>query len=304
MDRSVNVIQCAAAPTRIQCEEINAKLMLGVGVFGLCMNIVLAVIMSFGAAHPHSHGMLSSVEFDHDVDYHSRDNHHGHSHLHHEHQHRDGCSHSHGNGGADMQRLECASPESEMMEEVVVETTSSNAESICSHERGSQSMNLRAAVLHVFGDCLQSLGVVLAACVIWAGNNSSVGVPSSAHSYYNLADPLLSVLFGVITVYTTLNLFKEVIVILLEQVPPAVEYTVARDALLSVEKVQAVDDLHIWAVGPGFSVLSAHLCTNGCATTSEANAVVEDAECRCRQLGIVHTTIQLKHAADVRNTGA
>lgn len=72
-------------------------------------------------------------------------------------------------------------------------------------------MNVRAALIHVLGDCLQALGVVLAALVMYCGNYVTHHTHSSAHSYYNLADPLLSLLFGVITIFTTKRLIRDVL---------------------------------------------------------------------------------------------
>lgn len=159
------------------------------------------------------------------------------------------------------------------------------------HAHGS--MNVRAALLHVIGDCLQALGVVVAAGVMWAGNVVVHGVSSTAHSYWNLADPMLSLLFGVVTVFTTKRLIKDVMEILMERVPPSVVYNEVVDQLQRVPQVQAVEDLHIWAVGPDFSVLCAKVAVPLSLTTQEAQQVTAELTRRCQASGVQHVTVEL-----------
>ncbi|EKF27749.1 hypothetical protein MOQ_008518 [Trypanosoma cruzi marinkellei] len=288
--RTIMIIWCAGNTNRENCAEIDAELIFFVGVFGLLMNVVLAIILKFGGAHGHSHGLLHSGAHVHGH-HHSLDVSHDHSHE-----------------------------MSQDLEGVVIETecgidSSSHLQLVTSHSEfvnppvgnehsnhcRSESMNLRAAMLHVFGDCIQALGVVVAASVIWFGNIKTQGSARSAHSYYNLADPFFSFLFGVITIYTTRDLFREVVSLLLEEVPASVSYDNVRDALLNLEKVERIDDLHLWSVGPNFHLLSAHLTVAGCSTIRETKELVEEAAGRCKRLGLVHATIQLNHVSRIEN---
>ncbi|ESS70052.1 zinc transporter [Trypanosoma cruzi] len=288
--RTIMILLCAGNKNRKNCDEIDAELIFVVGVFGLLMNVVLAIILRFGGVHGHSHGLLHSGA---DV---------------HEHLHSLDALHDHSH------------EMSQDIESVVIETecgigNSSHFQLVTSHSEfvnpplgdghsyhcGSGSMNLRAAMLHVFGDCIQALGVVVAASIIWFGNLKTQGSARSANSYYNLADPFFSFLFGLITIYTTRDLFKEVVSVLLEEVPASVSYDGVRDALLGVENVERIDDLHMWSVGPNFHLLSAHLTVAGCSTICEAKELVEEAARRCKRLGLAHATIQLNHVSRIEN---
>ena len=77
----------------------------------------------------------------------------------------------------------------------------------------AKSLALNAAFLHALGDSIQSLGVVLAAAVIWVGNLRTWGKATHRHSYYNVADPACSILFALITLWTTKGLFLELVAI-------------------------------------------------------------------------------------------
>jgi zinc transporter 2 len=77
------------------------------------------------------------------------------------------------------------------------------------HGHGHGDVNVRAAFIHVLGDCLQSVGVVVAALVIWIGNQLQFGSPRASRSWWNLADPIASLIFSVITLFTTVQLCKK-----------------------------------------------------------------------------------------------
>eukprot|EP01103_Thecamoeba_quadrilineata_P001883 TRINITY_DN11743_c0_g1_i1.p1 TRINITY_DN11743_c0_g1~~TRINITY_DN11743_c0_g1_i1.p1 ORF type:complete len:105 (-),score=5.70 TRINITY_DN11743_c0_g1_i1:37-351(-) len=66
-----------------------------------------------------------------------------------------------------------------------------------------ENINVKSAFVHVVGDCVQSMGVIFAAVFIWVGNQLTVGSPKSGSTYWILADPIASILFGIITLFTT-----------------------------------------------------------------------------------------------------
>jgi zinc transporter 2 len=154
-------------------------------------------------------------------------------------------------------------------------------------------MNLRGAFLHVIGDCLQSLGVVLAAAIIWIFNNKYHGSPKSNRSYFNIADPCCSILFGVITLFTTINLAKDIFAVLMECTPKGIRHAEVAEALAKVENVLAVDDLHIWSLGSEGAVMSTHLLVRADLSNKQTSALLAKARKVCRKAGIDHTTIQV-----------
>jgi zinc transporter 2 len=160
-------------------------------------------------------------------------------------------------------------------------------------DHGHGNMNLRGAFLHVIGDCLQSLGVVLAAGFIWGMNNRYHNDPASARSYANLADPCCSVLFGVITMFTTINLFRDIFRVLMQCTPRGIDYDKVLSELKEVPNVRAVQDLHLWSLGSEDSVLMAHLVVSGNSEMAVLKKVMKDSESVGKRCKVDHVTIQL-----------
>uniref|UniRef100_A0A8C9ZBK4 Probable proton-coupled zinc antiporter SLC30A3 n=1 Tax=Sander lucioperca TaxID=283035 RepID=A0A8C9ZBK4_SANLU len=113
------------------------------------------------------------------------------------------------------------------------------------HGNGS----VKAAFIHVVGDLVQSVGVLLAATIIhfWPE--------------YKAADPICTFLFSVLVLGTTLPVTKEVFRILMEGVPQGVTFSTVRELLLSVRGVVGVHSLHMWSLNMTHSLLSVHVAT-------------------------------------------
>lgn len=74
-----------------------------------------------------------------------------------------------------------------------------------------KSLNMRAAVLHVIGDALQSVGVIIAGIVIFFNPD------------YSLADPICTLIFSVIVMITTVPIVKDCINVLMEGTPNEID---------------------------------------------------------------------------------
>ncbi|XP_036927470.1 zinc transporter 2-like isoform X2 [Acanthopagrus latus] len=121
------------------------------------------------------------------------------------------------------------------------------------HHHGNASV--RAAFIHVVGDLVQSVGVLLAATIIhfWPE--------------YKVADPICTFLFSVLVVGTTLPITKDVFRILMEGTPQDVNMSAVRELLLSVRGVTAVHSLHMWSLNMTHSLLSVHVAAEEEADT-------------------------------------
>jgi cobalt-zinc-cadmium efflux system protein len=147
----------------------------------------------------------------------------------------------------------------------------------------SHSLNVEAAFRHVFADLLGSVGVVVAAVVILATG-------------WVEADPLVSILIGVLVLVSTGSILRDSTAILLESTPRGIDAGALGQRLASAPGVVEVHDLHVWTITSGFPALSAHVLV----------APGEDCHGRRRELerllrdefGIEHTTLQVDHAVD------
>ncbi|KAM7376246.1 hypothetical protein PAMP_005989 [Pampus punctatissimus] len=119
------------------------------------------------------------------------------------------------------------------------------------HSHGNASV--KAAFIHVVGDLLQSIGVLLAATIIhfWPE--------------YKVADPICTFLFSVLVLGTTLPVTKDVFRILMEATPQNIKLNAVQELLLSVRGVIAAHSLHMWSLNLTHSLLSVHVVTEEAA---------------------------------------
>lgn len=148
---------------------------------------------------------------------------------------------------------------------------------------GKRDINVRGAVLHMFGDGISSAGVIVAAILIRVTGST-------------IWDPLVSVLIGVLILATSFSILRETINLLLEGTPRGLDPDRVAGDLASAEGVRGVHHLHIWALGPSAAALSCHLQV-GDVTLRRAGDILRDVNAMLReQHEIRHTTIQLEAA--------
>lgn len=164
----------------------------------------------------------------------------------------------------------------------------------CGHESG---VAIQAALAHVIGDIVQSLGVCLASLCIWL-HPFDIGVtqtPIGPVSNWNYADPLCTVLFGLIVLHTTKATFLRTINILMGKAPHKVNQTKLVESLQSIPDVTSVHDIHIWSIGSADIYLTAHLVV---INNQPGNTTLEAAMKIARAAGIHHFTFQLEVEMD------
>lgn len=108
------------------------------------------------------------------------------------------------------------------------------------------NLNTRGAFLHVVGDMLGSVGAITAAIVMLATG-------------WYLADPILSAGIGLLILWSSWKLLKESVEVLLESTPAHIDTAGVRAAMIEVEGVSGVHDLHVWTVTSGLIALSSHV---------------------------------------------
>ena len=149
-----------------------------------------------------------------------------------------------------------------------------------------ESLTVKGAYLEVLSDTLASAGVVIAAVVIVATG-------------WMQADALVSIAIALFMVPRTLILLRASLSVLLETAPRDLDLEEVRRALLDVDGVMAVHDLHAWVITSGMASLSAHVEVSDEAYRQDLGAAML-AELRQRaqdRFDIVHTTFQLECTA-------
>jgi cobalt-zinc-cadmium efflux system protein len=155
-----------------------------------------------------------------------------------------------------------------------------NACSLLLLRRGqSQSLNVRGAFLEVLSDFLGAAAVIVAAVVI--------GVTG-----WERADPVASLLIGVLIIPRTWQLLREAGDVLLEGTPKDVDLDEVRRHMLETSGVIDVHDLHAWTITSGVNVLSAHVVVS----SNELGGRVLDhlGGCLADHFDIEHSTFQIE----------
>lgn len=117
------------------------------------------------------------------------------------------------------------------------------------HGHSHGSMNMRALILHVMGDALGNIGVIVTGLIIWLTTWSG--------RFY--LDPAVSLVITFIIFTSALPLVRNTSFILLQGVPHTVSLEEVRDSILKVDGVLSVHELHIWQLSESKIVASVHV---------------------------------------------
>lgn len=150
------------------------------------------------------------------------------------------------------------------------------------HEE-AEDLNVRSAYLHVLGDAISSVGVIVAAALIW-------------FTGWNWLDPLMSIFIGILIIISSWRVLKSSLHILVEGVPEHLSIEKIGQSIASVDGVLDVHDLHVWSICSGHVALSAHVLTADQKIT-DGDGIMAELKARLRKFGVEHTTIQFECAA-------
>ena len=149
------------------------------------------------------------------------------------------------------------------------------------HGEGHKSLNVRSAVLHVIGDALASVGVIVGGVVIyWTG--------------WFVVDPILSGGIGIIILIGSFRVTKEAVHILLEASPKHADAHKVAASINAIDSVKDVHDMHIWSLCSNYLALSTHVSIAEGASRSSHELRQEINDKLQTQFGIFHTTIQIE----------
>ncbi len=145
------------------------------------------------------------------------------------------------------------------------------------------NVNIRAAFLHMAADALGSVGAITAGLVIWLYG-------------WTMIDSIVSVVIAVLIFWGSFPLLIRTVNILLEATPENIDYAEVHDALLEIEHVIEVHDLHIWTITSGIPSLSAHVMLEPrCSDSTHWQDCLKNAQKMLRErFGIVHSTLQFE----------
>jgi len=147
------------------------------------------------------------------------------------------------------------------------------------------SLNMRGAFLEVATDTATSVGVLAAAAVI-------------ATTGFERADPIVSIVIGLVIVPRALRLLRDAANVLLQAVPPGIDLEEIRRHVLALDHVHDMHDLHVYTITSGLPVLTAHVVVDdSCFHDGHAPRMLDTLqECIAGHFDVGHSTFQLELA--------
>ncbi len=143
------------------------------------------------------------------------------------------------------------------------------------------NLNIRGAYLHIVGDALSSIGVVIGGGVI-------------LFTGWYLIDPILSVLISLVIIYGSWSLVTESVNILLESVPAHLNIETVAAEMEKVKGVREAYHIHIWSITSGIYAMSAHVIIDDRLVSTSKETLDSIEALLAERFKIIHSTIQLE----------
>ncbi|NXG68349.1 ZNT3 protein, partial [Baryphthengus martii] len=142
------------------------------------------------------------------------------------------------------------------------------------------STSVRAAFVHVVGDLLQSVGVLVAATIIYFKPQCKI------------ADPISTLFFSVFVLGSTITILRDVFRVLMEGTPRGLAFNAVKETLLGVSGVKGAHDLHLWALTLSHNAVSVHVAVEASA---DPETVLRDVITQLRsKFGFASCTVQVE----------
>lgn len=156
--------------------------------------------------------------------------------------------------------------------------------------RGHSDLNLRTILVHNFGDALSNIAIIVGALVI-------------RYTHAHWIDPLLGLAIGLLVLYSSIGILRDSAHILLEGRPKSAGIEEVARAILSIEHVQEVHDIHIWSLGGSHNALSCHARIPDMHMDECEKILAAIRKKLAEEFQIEHSTVQLERAGLPASSG-
>jgi cobalt-zinc-cadmium efflux system protein len=143
-------------------------------------------------------------------------------------------------------------------------------------------MNIRAAWIHMLGDAMSCVAIIAGAVVIH-------------YTGWQKIDSVLSILIGLMIVWSGWGIIQDSLNILLEGLPKGLALEEVTGGMRGVEGVIDVHDLHIWSLGSQAHALSCHVLIDDVPPSTSEGILRSIKQVLCDRFSINHSTIQFEH---------
>ena len=144
-------------------------------------------------------------------------------------------------------------------------------------------LNMRAVFIHNLGDALSNVAIIGGAWVIHVTGRTII-------------DPVLGFLIAGLVLWSAVGIIRDSVEILLESLPKGMTLERVVAAILRINGVMEVHDVHIWSLGSNSHALSCHVHILDMPTSESERIAHQVREVLTHEFDIHHTTIQFEHA--------
>ncbi len=141
-------------------------------------------------------------------------------------------------------------------------------------------LTLKSVWLHVLGDTLSSVGVIISGLIIYFTN-------------WTYADPIASILIGGVIIWGGIRLVRDTVSIFLNLTPRGFDVERIASDIEHMPDVLDVHDVHLWPVAHNQVAFSAHVLVDD-KTLKEAEETKKNIEAFLREAGVHHSTLQIE----------
>lgn len=149
------------------------------------------------------------------------------------------------------------------------------------HAAAKNDLNIKSAYMHMLGDAAASLGVVIAGVIIMI---------TGAY----IADPIVSIIFALLVLWSSWGILHESVQILLEAAPVGMDLAKVEHAIADVPGVLNVHDLHVWTVSSGLIAATCHITVAEQMVSASQKIVHELNKMLEHEFHIGHSIVQVE----------
>ena len=133
------------------------------------------------------------------------------------------------------------------------------------HHESHQDMNMRAAYLHLLGDALSSVGIIIAGIIIYFSN-------------FNIVDPILTVFIALFILIQGYQILKQSTFILMERIPAHLNIEEITKKIETIPEISSLHHVHIWQIDEKRFLFEGHITLNRDMKVSEADVIRKKVE--------------------------
>jgi cobalt-zinc-cadmium efflux system protein len=150
------------------------------------------------------------------------------------------------------------------------------------------SLNVRSAFLHMLGDTISSVGVIIGAAIIYYTN-------------WFIVDPIISIMICVLILIWSYKLVMESVDVLLEATPKEINIDRVIESLKQIPGIDNAHDIHVWTITSGMYSMSGHIDTKDMLISETTRLSKEINHILGEKFKIGHTVIQFGCECKINN---